>query len=381
MQLSLRDQAYAAMSRSEWDCAISTWEQIRCSDHDDPDVSTALAGCLMNLGRLDEAEAELLQSMERHRDHVPLAFSYAAIMQYRQNVPGILDRWREVRSRFPEHSGPFLEPAVCLERLGRLTEALALLAEGEARFPLDSAISAAAASLREKIGPMELLLKFQNLGGNCEFALVQRHFCAETVSLFRWAGISVANLITALNTGLEGIGSPEYTVLFKGETEYGTSDRRYGMSAHTFISPEEDYDKIFSETCDRLSYLSRQLIDDIENDEFIFVYQSSKEDEVAIIDDLYAAMRRHGACRLLFVTVEDEKHPCGELEVRQPGLLVGRIDKLGLHTEQDGRLVWDISFHIWLDLCKRAEALFSESAAVKARPPIDVFQGEATAAC
>jgi len=54
------------------------------------------------------------------------------------------------------------------------------------------------------LSAQELMYRFESLGDNCEFGLVQRRCGAEPLGLFRFASIGTEQVARALEAGLEG---------------------------------------------------------------------------------------------------------------------------------------------------------------------------------
>ena len=60
----------------------------------------------------------------------------------------------------------------------------------------------------------ELMLAFESLGDNCEFGLVQRDGGAEPLGLLRFAGMSLGNLVAALEAKLDGLGTIDTVTVY-----------------------------------------------------------------------------------------------------------------------------------------------------------------------
>ena len=124
----------------------------------------------------------------------------------------------------------------------------------------------------------ELMLRFEGLGGSCEFGLMQRHFGAEPLGLLRWVSIGMRPLRTALDRSFEGVGEAEHTGLKvnRERGEYYTADPRNGMVMHTFIAAgSQDEDVLLARLCRRLQFLRRKLLDDLADGAKIFVFKAS----------------------------------------------------------------------------------------------------------
>ena len=210
----------------------------------------------------------------------------------------------------------------------------------------------------------ELVARFESLGGTaqgCEFGLLQREASVEPLGLLRWATMTAESLADALESGFEGVGTPEQTVLDKftwpdGRQEYSTEDRRFLMRMHTWIdvasSPPEE---VLAMMCRRLTFLTRKLIETFAEAKKIFVFKTG--DRIcapAELRRIHQAMRRYGPVTLLYVQLADPDHPPGSVDRLDEGLLVGYIDRFNLAP--DGTVL-PLSRDIWLQICRRAASL------------------------
>ncbi len=202
---------------------------------------------------------------------------------------------------------------------------------------------------------VDLLRKFEGIGENCEFGFLQRRFGYEPIRLLRWSRTPLTNLIDALSTGFEGVGTAAQTELVPlwGD-EYGTRDKRYDLAAHTFIKTSElrDHAREFAKQCQRLSYLRRLFIDSLSSDAHIFVYYTYG----GIGDDesrqLFGALRRYGPNRLLCVRA-DPSHQ-GTVTLLEDGLAIGYID----HFSKREAVAENISYQAWLAVLNSACGVF-----------------------
>ncbi len=194
-----------------------------------------------------------------------------------------------------------------------------------------------------------LLKQFESLGENCELGFVQEHLGAYPIGLFRWSGIDLEHLITALDTDLAGIGAVENSAIYSDDTfrEYYFRDTRYGMHTHTKMF-EHDLaaDKAMDTLCKRTRRLCEKLLEDLSDGEKIFVFQSGARLSPPDLTRLYQAVRRLGpTAELLYVHPADDGQRPGEVKRVQRGLIVGAIDQAGF----DG-VTWKISYRLWLEL-------------------------------
>lgn len=214
----------------------------------------------------------------------------------------------------------------------------------------------------------ELVLRFESLGGSghgCEFGIFQRENGAEPLGLLRWADLAHHFLASALETNFEGVGQPEHTELLvphdpNGHREYWTRDRRYWMAMRTFVLADDvPQDEMLRRACRRLQFLREKLIADLRSAEKIFVYKvlernlSPKE-----IKRIHRAMRRYGENTLLYVRYADDTHPDGTVELPQPGLMIGYVDRFSYSADD---VFLGSAAESWLRICESAYDLWSSA--------------------
>ena len=210
----------------------------------------------------------------------------------------------------------------------------------------------------------DLVLRFESIGENCELGFVQRHFGAEPLGVFRWAGISYGALIDALGSRLEGIGDPQQTDLLinPNNNEYYTQDRRYGMSMHTFIlQGGASSNSVKNKMCRRLVYLREKLIEDFADPSKIFVFNSASPLTDEDLMRLRRALDAYGATPLLHVAPHPHMPPGAVAPASE------RVWRASLgRTGYDGR-VWNVEFESWEKICALAAELCGAHA--EAREP------------
>jgi tetratricopeptide (TPR) repeat protein len=130
------DRARLAESAGRWSEAEACWRRsLTLNDRQWP-AHTALAAALREQGRLDEAEAVLLDAMGRFPNEAGPAAEHALIAEVRFDWVTALSRWRLVRARFPSHSAGPARMAHLLRRLGRLDEAEAVIGTALLDLPM-----------------------------------------------------------------------------------------------------------------------------------------------------------------------------------------------------------------------------------------------------
>jgi len=208
--------------------------------------------------------------------------------------------------------------------------------------------------------PAELMLRFENIGDNCEFGLVQRHFQADPVGLLRFAGLRTPKrLIRFLEDDFGQFGEPGSlgTTIIGGE--YWIVDQVYGMAYHTFrYQHEVAADAVIHENEIKVGYLKRKFREDLEDGEKIMVYKRVVTTDLHEIIALHAALGRRGALnKLLWVTQADERHAPGDVEWVGNKLLKGYVREISLTNAHD------FDPDTWLRLCRNAHAAFEAAAA------------------
>jgi len=116
----------------------------------------------------------------------------------------------------------------------------------------------------------ELVARFESLGDNCEFGLVQRKLGAEPLGLLRFTFIELRDLVRGLRCGFEGLGAAEATeVTVSGkDQEYVIRDTSFRMTFHTWQSQDEtDIETIRRQYDTRVGFLRRKLLEDVTNAE------------------------------------------------------------------------------------------------------------------
>ena len=205
----------------------------------------------------------------------------------------------------------------------------------------------------------QLMMRFESLGENCEFGLAQRRCHAEPLGLLRFASTPLSALLAALKLRFEGLGEPDQidVRVSSNNEEYLVLDRRYGILYHPWMlvgqaSPED----ILQREMKRLPLLKRKLLEDLAEGSKIFVYRGMKPLPRAQMGRLVEVLREYGPVTLLWVELQDAKHPAGTVELLENSLLKGYIDRFA-----PGDNAHDLSIDCWITLCRNAYALSLEA--------------------
>lgn len=203
----------------------------------------------------------------------------------------------------------------------------------------------------------QFMLRFESLGDNCEFGLVQRRCGAEPLGLFRFSDITIPQLLRGLDSGFEGLGDParmEFSLQPGGRSEYVLRDNSYGLVFHTFLYQGEVIEsELIAQQSTRLKFLRRKFLEDLANGEKIFVIKCNEPLAEADVLPVLAGLRRHSSrIQLLYVRPETPEHPSGTVQVVGDGLLLGYVDRFAPRER-----VPDLSLESWLAVCVNAAQL------------------------
>lgn len=207
----------------------------------------------------------------------------------------------------------------------------------------------------EQIPLHDLMLRFESLGQNCEFGLVQRQCQAEPLGLLRFSSTPLPRLLDALEARFDGMGAPEATSISLGSNgrEYMVTDGRFGFVYHAWVNAGEmSPEDLQRREARRVPFLVRKLLEDLEGGEKIFVFKGMGAVPEEEAFPLAMAIRRYGPNTLLFVTLADAAHRAGTVEARAPGFLVGYIDRFA-----PGDNAHDLSLGPWVKICREAYRL------------------------
>jgi hypothetical protein len=277
---------------------------------------------------------------------LPLARLNAQIAVARQDWPDALRRWNAVLAAHPED-------AAALKGRGAALWQVRLHQGGQEDD--ESGTEAAPAGLVDvgRVADQEaqaLVTRFESLGQNCEFGLVQRRFGAEPLGLLRWTFVRPLALAKMLETRFAGLAEPDQVDLLRSAWgEWYVRDRLYNMNFHTFhtgyIANEADYLK---KQAARLRWLRDKLVDDLDEGSKIFIYKPRVSTRERHIGAIYNGLRRFERARLLCIGLADETAAPGTIRENARGHLNGY---LSVHNPlEHGK--WDIPFEEWLSLCR-----------------------------
>jgi hypothetical protein len=181
----------------------------------------------------------------------------------------------------------------------------------------------------------ELFEPFESLGNNCEFGLVQRLNGYDPPGLFRNAGFDSAEVIVkAIETSFAEMfdeGRYEF-VLPPYWGDWRLDCHVHGIGFHTGILAtvelnSADWIRKTRESLQTFRFLKRKLLEDLRDEEKIFVFRFNFEVAPELIQRFHAAIRAHGPGWLLHVR-QDPSMPFGWTQRQADGLIVAAIARL-----------------------------------------------------
>ena len=317
---------------SDWPEAARRWRGVIDAFPENTEICGMAAASFVRAGDRAAAEGVLDRAIARAPALVDLRTARALTAEVAGDWASAVERWDDVMRLAPgDHGFRILHE----EARSRLQEASSATLRGS---------GAAQTSLLERIAsfegdtgiPMKELVKhFENLGDNCEFGVVQRHFGAEPITLFRFAAIDPERLIELLDVELEPLGDPAHTYVSEMMDEYYIKDDRGYYYMHTFVKAKQvDAERYIKQQVPRIAYLKRNFLADLRSGEKTYVCKLST---AQISDDtlrrLSATLRRYGDNLLLGGRRADEDHPVGTVERLDDHILIGYTTPL--YGEED----------------------------------------------
>ncbi|MGI4793233.1 MAG: tetratricopeptide repeat protein, partial [Janthinobacterium lividum] len=302
-------------------------------------------------GQLDEAVEVIEKGLSVLPKNLELRSFHAWLATYKQQWDEAETRWQYVKDNYPDTPALAKEIALGVGEV-KMGRGLRAIDGGTSAKPSTDSEPGTGSSTSA------LFERWESLGDDCEFGLVQRHYGIEPISLLRWTSTKIAPLTLGFAQDFEGVGAVENTQITVQSGEYRCEDKRFGLGMHTFIRVSvEDEKKVFVTMANRMVFLRRKLLEDLEDGEKSYVYKARTTPDDEMVLGLHAAMQRHGTNRLLVVVKADEDGLPGTIRLLKPNVAVGYISDFGNRTGY-----WDIDHKGWLDLCTGAERTFGTTA-------------------
>jgi hypothetical protein len=215
------------------------------------------------------------------------------------------------------------------------------------------------------LSPGDLAYRFEGIGHDCEFGLLQRAFGAEPISLLRFTGMTTPHLVDGLVEGFEGIGTEENTRIYVHPSPpptYRVTERRYHLFYGTNISPDDaSPEAVRREQCRRLPFLRRKFLEDLREAKKIFVVSRGESLTGPEALAIWCALNMWGPNSLLW-TVHGDASVTGQVDLLFQGFLRGQLGHVDANNDgtQDA----------WLSLLANAYLLASRSASARTLPPL-----------
>ena len=207
------------------------------------------------------------------------------------------------------------------------------------------------------LDPTGLAERFESLGHNCEFGMVQRHLQAEPLGLLRFAGIALDDLLLAFDEDFVGLGRDIVVSIgpdLVGGQEYVVLDRRYRIGMHTNRGIDSDTAaEIMAQYRTHLPFLAQHLRGRIAAGSHIHVFQRPGQLTHSQAVPLWNRLLSHGAGALLYVD-QDPSLPSGAVEQRGPGLFHGKLARLAPQEN-----VGQVDLAGWLSVLSNAYRLWA----------------------
>jgi len=144
------------------------------------------------------------------------------------------------------------------------------------------------------------MMRFCSMAGNCEFGIAQRKYGAEPLDLLRWSNTRVEQLMHMLEARFEGIAGIEVETLPHGE--YRIRNAAFNITYHAFANTRTaTVEEVRRREVNRLPFLARKLVEDLEASERIFVVKLLGN-RLPDLPRMRAAADLYGSPRFLLVT-------------------------------------------------------------------------------
>jgi hypothetical protein len=194
---------------------------------------------------------------------------------------------------------------------------------------------------------------FQSLGHRCAFALLQRRWHADHLSLLQFSGMLTPILVRELVRGFAGLGNPSDLHAFIREDHRGLYSL-YDRGRQIWFNTSEKIcevseAEVVARAARRLAFLKRKLLEDLALADKIFILSSPYEVVEAEALAVHTALNLYGPNRLVWTNQQGDLPP-GTVRRVAAGLFFGQLDYSGL-TDRDP------SDEAWFSVCKNVLSL------------------------
>ncbi len=200
-----------------------------------------------------------------------------------------------------------------------------------------------------------MMLRFESLGDNGEFGVVQRRAGAEPLGLLRFSRQPIDLLVRAVDERFARLLDPDESrvVTSTDGREYEIYVASYRMTYPTQITTTEmDIATVRKAQTEPTRSKVRLFLEAVTGGEKIFVFKRNKPLALHEALPLFAALNRIGPAVLLIVCHSDGAHPARSIDVIMPGLFFGYLTEFGNMTDAQ-----PVATDDWYALCHEALSL------------------------
>ena len=191
--------------------------------------------------------------------------------------------------------------------------------------------------------------RFESLGANCEFGLVQRRHGAEPLGLLRWPAITLPGILACLKNEFSELDDISNFSLFPGpHDDWDIMTPHFSLHLYAKIGTVDE-DTLLRSAFRRIQFMRRNLLENLEDAEKIFVF---KEWQFRMSDtditDIFNALRVYNTeNRLLAVRLTRLGDPAGSVSEVSEGLWSG-------YVEWDEKIASEetVPFQSWERICQ-----------------------------
>ena len=152
----LEGYAMTAERKHDYAEAVRRWAVVRKKFPHRKFGYVSASGSLRKIGRVDEAERVIGQMMRMLPNDMFVLLEWAQIPEAREDWEEAFRRWDSLRNKHPTG---FVGASRALQKLGRIADAEAMLAEGRFRFPTEATLAVMQARIAEESGDTVEALK------------------------------------------------------------------------------------------------------------------------------------------------------------------------------------------------------------------------------